>query len=123
MTTFQIVAIIGIFILLAVGYWLLERGFRAERELNDRRYSASSKAFANLAAKLAEMNERVNECCAENQKLRERLKTLDKQFSELPLEELDEEVKRMASWNDGWSEIVNFGKDIPKLNKEGLKHE
>lgn len=93
-----------------------DKDFQEEQALNSRRYDASSEALTNGSLNLARLAERVEE-------LGSGLKELDAKVAELPVDEMTEEVKRMSAWNDGFSEIVGFGKNVPKLNKEVLKHE
>lgn len=57
--------------------------------------------------------ERLSECCAE----------LKKRLDELPVAQFEDEVGRMKAWNDGVDSILGYGPEVPKLNKEGLKHE
>lgn len=119
MTTVEIICVIAILLsLAAMGAFnkMRDKDMWAEKELNDRRDAANSKALAHMAVNFAQMNDRIN-------KLAERIEKLEASMKELPMEELDEEIKRMAAWNDGFSEIIGYGRDIPKLNKEGLKHE
>ena len=117
-----------------------DKDFQEEQALNNRRYDATSKALTNEALRLARIAERVEkleldlknlrEKIAELERMAERvgklesgLKELDAKVAELPVDEMTEEVQRMSAWNDGFSEIVGFGKNLPKLNKEVLKHE
>lgn len=93
-----------------------DKDFQEEQALNSRRYDASSEALTNEALRLARLAERV-------EKLELDLKDLHEKIAELPVDEMTEEVQRMSAWNDGFSEIVGFGKNLPKLNKEVLKHE
>lgn len=93
-----------------------DKDFQDEQALNNRRYDATSEALTNEALRLKQMDERVG-------KLESDLKELNAKVAELPVDEMAEEVQRMSAWNDGFSEIVGFGKDLPKLNKEVLKHE
>ena len=119
MDTFEIIYIIttslAILALAAVNR-MHGKDFREERELNNRRYDATSKALTNGALNLARLAERVG-------KLEADLKDLREKIAELPVDEMTEEVQRMSAWNDGFSEFVGFGKNLPKLNKEVLKHE
>lgn len=117
-----------------------DKDFQEEQALNNRRYDASSKALTKEALNLARMNERVeklesglkelNAKVAELERMAERVGKLEtdmmdlhEKIAELPVDEMTEEVQRMSAWNDGFSEIVGFGRNLPKLNKEVLKHE
>lgn len=93
-----------------------DKDFQEEQALNNRRYDTTSKALTNEAMNQTRLAERV-------EKLELDLKDLDAKVAELPVDEMTEEVQRMSAWNDGFSEIVGFGKNLPKLNKEVLKHE
>lgn len=53
----------------------------------------------------------------------DRLSAVEKTLADLPIEEMDEEAKRLKNFNDGVNNILNYGTNVPKLNKEGLKHE
>lgn len=119
MDTFEIIYIIttSLAILALAGYNRMRgKDFREERELNNRRHDATSEALSNMALNLTEVAEMQANLAAS-------LKGLEAKIAELPVDEIAEEVQRMSAWNDGFSEIVGFGKNVPKLNKEVLKHE
>ena len=119
MNLFEIVYIIttALAILVMAGFnRMRDRDFREERALNNRRYDTTSKALSNMALNLTEVAEMQTNLAAS-------LKELEAKIAELPVDEMAEEVQRMSAWNDGFSEIVGFGKNVPKLNKEVLKHE
>ena len=50
-----------------------------------------------------------------------RLKALEKDFSELPVDDLIKANEAEKLWNDGLQSIISYGQDIAKLNKEGIK--
>ena len=52
-----------------------------------------------------------------------RITDLEVSIEDLPVDQFKEEAEKMAAWNSGVEEIMVFGKSIPKINKEGLKHE
>lgn len=52
-----------------------------------------------------------------------RITDLEASIEDLPVDQFKEEAEKMAAWNSGVEEIMVFGKSIPKINKEGLKHE
>lgn len=85
---------------------------------------------AGLSAKvkmLVRENDKLNDYVAklarESAEFRGWCQDMQKKVEELPVEEMNEEVKRMNAWNFGVQEIMNFGPDVPRLKKEGLKHE
>lgn len=52
----------------------------------------------------------------------EKLSVLEKTIADLPIEQMDEEAQRLKTFNDGIDNIMNYGFEIPKLNREGLKN-
>lgn len=54
--------------------------------------------------------------------LTDRVEELEKQLDRVPIEEMDEEIKRMNAWNNGVDNILGYGVNVPKLNKEVLRH-
>lgn len=46
---------------------------------------------------------------------------LKAEFDELPAEAISNVVEAQKCWNDGLQSIINYGQDIAKLNKEGIK--
>lgn len=50
-----------------------------------------------------------------------RLKALEKDFSELPVDDLIKANEAEKLWNDGLQSIISYGQDIAKLNKEAIK--
>ena len=50
-----------------------------------------------------------------------RLKALEKDFSELPVDDLIKSNEAEKLWNDGLQSIISYGQDIAKLNKEAIK--
>ena len=50
-----------------------------------------------------------------------RLKALEKDFSELPVDDLIKSNEAEKLWNDGLRNIIIYGQDIAKLNKEAIK--
>jgi hypothetical protein len=121
--------------LLLNAYYILklEHEAKLDRELNDRRDAANSKALAHMATNFARMSDRLDGYCDENKKLREqldaaekkleeRLSEAEKRLEELPLAAMEEEAERMRAFNDGIGEIMSFNPDVPKLNKDGLRH-
>lgn len=68
------------------------------------------------------LNEKLAAVQGENILLRDKLADLEKQIAELPITAMEEEAERMKAFNDGISEIMSFNPDVPKLNKDGLRH-
>ena len=50
-----------------------------------------------------------------------RLKALEKDFSELPVDDLIKANEAEKLWNDGLQSIISYGQDVAKLNKEAIK--
>ena len=50
-----------------------------------------------------------------------RLKALEKDFSELPVDDIIKANEAEKLWNDGLQSIITYGQDIAKLNKEAIK--
>lgn len=50
-----------------------------------------------------------------------RLKALEKDFSELPVDDLIKSNEAEKLWNDGLRNIISYGQDVAKLNKEAIK--
>ena len=68
------------------------------------------------------LNEKLTAVQEENILLRDKLADLERQIAELPITAMEEEAERMKAFNDGISEIMSFNPDVPKLNKDGLRH-
>ena len=117
-----------IFLVLVMGR--LNKEVNEERGVNDRRDEASRKAHMqakgerdlhnDLIAKLTEsaafLSRRVDE-------LERRLHCVEEDLEKIPVEEVNAEVQRLELFNDGIANIMGYGPDVPKLNKEVLKHE
>ena len=95
---------------------VMARDFREEKGRAAKRHEQTSDAMSKVAMSVSELQEKIEVLEQKQQKLSDKLK-------ELPVEQMEEEYERLANFNDGLFEIMSFGKDIPKLNKEGLKHE
>ena len=126
----NIVYIIGlaVAVLFLAGYCRFhDKEFRKEVTLNDKRDAVTTKALASLASKTAWLNEELKKETAARLKasaeMEAKFDAMQEKLDKLPVEQFEDEVSKMKDWNDGWSEIVSFGKNVPKLNKEGLKHE
>lgn len=115
MGTFDIIFIVSLFVVVLFLAGTDKFQFKELDEIKNRLEKLDGE-LTHMALEVAGQRQFIND-------LTDRVEELEKQLDRVPIEEMDEEIKRMASWNDGWSEIVNFGKDIPKLNKEVLKHE
>ena len=53
--------------------------------------------------------------------LNHRVKALEKDFSELPVDDLIKANEAEKLWNDGLQSIISYGQDVAKLNKEAIK--
>ena len=67
---------------------------------------------------IAEANSRYDGLLAEINGKVDRLET---QLNELPVDALTNANDAEKLWNDGLQNIINYGQDIAKLNKEGIK--
>ena len=67
---------------------------------------------------IAEANSRYDGLLAEINVKVDRLET---QLNELPVDALTNANDAEKLWNDGLQNIINYGQDIAKLNKEGIK--
>lgn len=115
--------------LLALGVVVqqLDKDARKEKALNDKRDTVTTKALANFALKFSTLSHNLDYERASREKqmidLKTKLEKLEEKFAELPVAQFEEETNRMKAWNDGVDNILNYGTNVPKLNKEGLKHE
>lgn len=50
-----------------------------------------------------------------------RVEALEKDFSELPVDDIIKANEAEKLWNDGLQSIISYGQDIAKLNKEAIK--
>lgn len=67
---------------------------------------------------IAETNRRYDGLLAEINVKVDRLET---RLNELPVDALTNANDAEKLWNDGLQNIINYGQDIAKLNKEGIK--
>ena len=51
----------------------------------------------------------------------DRVKALEKNFSEFPVDVIIKANEAEKLWNDGLQSIITYGQDIAKLNKEAIK--
>lgn len=100
----------------------LSRRLRWLEELSDRRDATVRNALANLAERVAKVAEYTDTFASQVQELGKAVSAVKDTVDELPAEELKDEYKRMAAWNDGVDSIVNFSPEVPKLNMGGIKH-
>ena len=114
----------------------LEQEVRADRRLADKRQESVNDSLGRLALgaskdreelkaaqeRMIGLNEKLAAVQGENILLRDKLADLEKQIAELPITAMEEEAERMKAFNDGISEIMSFNPDVPKLNKDGLRH-
>ncbi len=114
MIAFEIIAIVAL--VLAVGTAGYAAGISAKVKILEHENDKLNDYVAKLARESAEFRG----WCQDMQK---KVENMQKKVEELPVEEMNEEVKRMNAWNFGVQEIMNFGPDVPRLKKEGLKHE
>ena len=107
----------------------LEQEAKGDRRLADKRQENVNDSLGRLALsantaeeRMNDLNEKLAAVQGENILLRDKLADLEKQFAELPITAMEEEAERMKAFNDGISEIMSFNPDVPKLNKDGLRH-
>lgn len=107
----------------------LEQEAKGDRRLADKRQENVNDSLGRLALSANTAEERMNglgeklaAVQGENILLRDKLADLEKQIAELPITAMEEEAERMKAFNDGISEIMSFNPDVPKLNKDGLRH-
>lgn len=116
-----------VFLAVGVALRMLDKDASKEKELNDKRDAVTTKALANLVMKMNWIDEAQKEETAERMKaeaeLRSKLDALQEKLDKLPVAQFEDEVGRMKAWNDGVDSILSYGPDVPRLNKEGLKHE
>ena len=67
------------------------------------------------------LNDYVAKLAKESAEFRGWCQDMQEKFEKLPVAQMEEEVKRMNAWNDGVQSILNFGPEVPVLNKEGVK--
>ena len=89
----------------------LDRRMKQQEELSDRRSDTFHTALANLAKTVCELDERISA-------LDEKLQKLDGKIEELPTEQMEDEYRRLEAFNTGVQNILSFGPDVPKLNKD-----
>lgn len=107
----------------------LEQEVKGDRRLADKRLENVNDSLGRLAlsANTAEermngLDEKLTAVQEENILLCDKLADLERQIAELPITAMEEEAERMKAFNDGISEIMSFNPDVPKLNKDGLRH-
>lgn len=101
----------------------LRRRVQVLEELCDRRDATVRNALANLAERVAKTAEYTDTFASQVQELGKTVSAVKDTVDDLPAEELKDEFKRMAAWNDGVQNILNFGPNVPKLNKGGVENE
>lgn len=99
----------------------LAKRLKEQEELGDRRNDSFHTALANLAKTVCDLDDRISDLDDRISDLDERHKKLDGEFRELPKEEMEAEYQRLVSFNTGIQNIIGFGPDVPKLNKEAIR--
>lgn len=92
----------------------LWRELQEEKALGDRR----DEAYRSALVKLAEVSDKHQEQLAS---MALKVAEIEKKLDDLPLEEMEEEYRSLAAFNEGVQNIMGFGPNVPKLNKEGVK--
>ena len=105
--------IISVFVLTAFDH-TLSKEIKEERGVNNRRDDANRTALASLAQAIAEQRERMNE-------LERRIGCVENDLGKIPVEEVNAERERLERFNDGISNILSYGPEVPKLNKEAVR--
>ena len=93
---------------------MLTKDQTEERGVNNRRDDANRKAIAAMAQAIAEQRERMNE-------LERRIGCVENDLEKIPVEEVNAERERLERFNDGISNILSYGPEGPKLNKEAVR--
>ena len=99
----------------------IDRRVKQQEELGDRRDDVLRTAIANLARQAGELGDRYKELGDRYKELDEKLRALDGKIEELPTEEMEAEYRRLEAFNTGVQNILSFGPDVPKLNKDALQ--
>ena len=53
--------------------------------------------------------------------LERRLHCVEEDLEKIPVEEVNAEMQRLELFNDGIANIMGYGPDVPKLNREAVK--
>lgn len=97
----------------------LEQDQKDLRRLSDKRQENVNEMLSEVALNHDRLEKQTMAGFAEHD---ERLSAVEKTIAELPITAMEEEAERMKAFNDGISEIMSFNPDVPKLNKDGLRH-
>lgn len=76
-------------------------------DLRKENLEKTEEAVKGIARRFEDMNSRVE--------------ALEKDFSELPVDDIIKANEAEKLWNDGLQSIISYGQDIAKLNKEAIK--
>ena len=105
---------------LGLSIWNLANGFSLSRvledeaDVGDRRDEEYREAFLGLSEEMDSAREQISAMAL-------KIAELEKKLGELPTEEIEAEYRNLAAFNEGVQNILGFGANIPKLNKEGVK--
>lgn len=124
--------ILCLFLFVALSW--LNKKVNEERDVNDRRDENYRTAHMQERSDLNEHSERIDEridrltekeaaMASRTDELERRLHCVEEDLEKIPVEEVNAEVQRLELFNDGIANIMGYGPDVPKLNKEVLKHE
>ncbi len=97
----------------------LEHDQKEQRRLSDKRQENVNEMLGEVALNIDRLEKQTMDGFTAYD---EKLAALEKAIAGLPIEAMDEEAKRLKSFNDSIDNIMNYGFDIPKLNREGLKN-
>jgi hypothetical protein len=98
-----------------IGFCVGALGFFLGQEIKDRS-NAIEKQNDVMAGWMSGTTTKLTE-------LERRLHCVEEDLEKIPVEEVNAEVQRLELFNDGIANIMGYGPDVPKLNKEVLKHE
>jgi uncharacterized phage infection (PIP) family protein YhgE len=99
----------------------LRKGLKELNELSDRRDEALRTAAKALAGTQGDLAGDIAQLKKETAELTAKMDSAEKKLDDLPLEEMEEEYRSLAAFNEGVQNIMGFGPNVPKLNKEGVK--
>ena len=89
--------------------YCMRREMEARKAECERKHDGVLTMLSDMATKVGQLDGR---CCE-----------LEEKYADLPVAQMEEEIKRMNAWNDGVDSILSYGPEVPRLNKEAIKHD
>jgi chromosome segregation ATPase len=114
-----LLAITGLLNTIVILY--MQKRLKDLSDLSDRRDEALRTAAKALAGTQGDLAGDIAELKKETAELTAKMDSAEKKLDDLPLEEMEEEYRSLAAFNEGVQNIMGFGPNVPKLNKEGVK--